>query len=101
MRRPAADRESSTSGRLSLLRREQLVRYAVDRLAIEGASRLSPHDRARLAAAAAVLKEICEGWESAATAEPGPCAPHIQPGRRRRSHQTTNRRRWRRTAANS
>jgi hypothetical protein len=44
MRRPAADRESNTSGRLSLLRCEQLVRYAIDRLAIEGASRLSPHD---------------------------------------------------------
>jgi len=63
MRRPAADRESSTSGRLSLLRCEQLVRYAIDRLAIEGASRLSPHDRARLASAAAVLKEICEELE--------------------------------------
>jgi hypothetical protein len=62
MRRPA-DKESNTSGRLSLLRCEQLVRYAIDRLAIEGASRLSPHDRARLASAAAVLKEICEGLE--------------------------------------
>ncbi|TRD00545.1 hypothetical protein FJV76_03945 [Mesorhizobium sp. WSM4303] len=63
MRRAAADRESGTSGRLSLLRCEKLVRYAIDRLAIEGASRLSPHDRARLASAAAVLKEICEGLE--------------------------------------
>ncbi|WP_192257344.1 hypothetical protein [Mesorhizobium caraganae] len=63
MRRPAADRESNTSRRLSLLRCEQLVRYAIDRFAIEGASRLSPHDRARLASAAALLKEICEGLE--------------------------------------
>jgi len=63
MPRPAADRESSTSRRLSLLRCEQLVRYAIDRLGIEGASRLSPRDRARLASAVAVLKEICEGLE--------------------------------------
>ncbi|MBA1139385.1 hypothetical protein [Mesorhizobium neociceri] len=48
---------------MSLLRCEELVRYAIDRLGIEGANRLSPHDRARLASAAAVLKEICEGLE--------------------------------------
>ena len=63
MPRAAADRKNSASRRLSLLRCEQLVRYAIDRLSIEGASRLSPHDRARLASAAAVLKEICEGLE--------------------------------------
>ena len=63
MQRAAADRKISPSRRLSLLRCEQLVRYAIDRLSIEGASRLSPHDRARLASAAAVLKEICEGLE--------------------------------------
>jgi len=63
MQRAAADRENGASRRLSLLRCEQLVRYATDCLAIEGASRLSPHDRARLASAAAVLKEICEGLE--------------------------------------
>ena len=61
MPRPAADQESSASRRLSLRRCEELARYATDRLGIEGASRLSPHDRARLASAAAVLKEICEG----------------------------------------
>ena len=59
----AADRENGASRKLSLLRCQQLVRYAIDCLAIEGAHRLSPHDRARLASAAAVLKEICEGLE--------------------------------------
>ena len=63
MPRAATDRKNSASGRLSLLRCEQLVRYAIDRLGIEGANRLSPHDRARLASAAAVLKEICGGLE--------------------------------------
>lgn len=62
MPRAATDWKNS-EGRLSLLRCEELVRYAIDRLSIEGANRLSPHDRARLASAAAVLKEICEGLE--------------------------------------
>jgi hypothetical protein len=42
---------------------EELLRYAIDCLAIEGAARLSPRDRARLASAAAVLKEIREDVE--------------------------------------
>jgi hypothetical protein len=42
---------------------EALARYAIDRLSIEGARSLSPRDRAQLASAAAVLKEICEGLE--------------------------------------
>jgi hypothetical protein len=58
-----AGRETTASRRLSLLRCEELARYAIERLSIEGASRLSPHDRARLASVAAVLKEICEGLE--------------------------------------
>lgn len=63
MRRAVADRETTASRRLSLLRCEELARHAIDRLSIEGASRLSPHDRARLASVAAVLKDICEGLE--------------------------------------
>ena len=63
MRQATADRETTASRRLSLLRCEELARYAIDRLGIEGANRLSPHDRARLASAAAVLREICEGLE--------------------------------------
>lgn len=63
MQRAAADRKISPSRRLSLLRCQQLVHYAIDCLAIEGANQLSPHDRARLASAAAILKEICEGLE--------------------------------------
>ncbi|WP_337146088.1 hypothetical protein [Mesorhizobium sp. Cs1299R1N3] len=39
---------------------EELVRYAIDCLRIEGTGRLSPRDRARLASASAVLKEISE-----------------------------------------
>ncbi len=42
---------------------EGLLRYAIDCLAIDGAARLSPRDRARLASAAAVLKEIREDLE--------------------------------------
>jgi hypothetical protein len=58
-----AGRGTTASRRLSLLRCEELARYAIDRLSIEGASRLSPHDRARLASVAVVLEEICEGLE--------------------------------------
>jgi hypothetical protein len=37
--------------------RRELLHYAIDRL---GAGSLSPHDRARLASAAAILKQIHE-----------------------------------------
>ncbi|ESW86441.1 hypothetical protein X772_12660 [Mesorhizobium sp. LSJC280B00] len=40
------------------------MRYAIDRLSIEGANSLPPRDRARLASATAVLKELCERLES-------------------------------------
>jgi hypothetical protein len=39
---------------------EALLRHAIDCLAIDGTARLSPRDRARLASAAAVLREIRE-----------------------------------------
>lgn len=42
----------------------ELVRYAIDRLSIEGANSLPPRDPARLASATAVLKELCERLES-------------------------------------
>jgi len=74
MQRAAADRKISPSRRLSLLHCQLLVQYAIDCLAIEGANRLSPHDRARLASAAAILKEICEGLERRTAAEPAPRA---------------------------
>ncbi|MER8574582.1 hypothetical protein NKH19_24585 [Mesorhizobium sp. M1338] len=35
----------------------------IDRLSIEGTGNLSPHDRARLASAAAILKQIREALE--------------------------------------
>ena len=63
MRRAEPGRIKDTPRELSLVRCEELARYAIDRLGMEGASRLSPHDRARLASVAAVLKEICEGLE--------------------------------------
>lgn len=43
-----------------LLGCEALVRYAIDCLRIEGTGGLSPRDRARLASASVVLKEISE-----------------------------------------
>ena len=45
---------------------EELLRYAIDCLAIDGTASLSPRDRARLASAAAVLKEIREDLERSA-----------------------------------
>ena len=45
---------------------EELLRHAIDCLAIDGTARLSPRDRARLASAAAVLKEIREDLERSA-----------------------------------
>ncbi|MER8631241.1 hypothetical protein NKH55_15915 [Mesorhizobium opportunistum] len=51
---------------------EELLRYAIECIAIEGTSRLSPRDRARLASAAAVLKEIREDLERSAESKPDP-----------------------------
>ncbi|MEO5756784.1 MAG: hypothetical protein ABIQ51_08000 [Mesorhizobium sp.] len=60
MGRAPAQTEPNAARGLSLLRCEELARYAIDRLHIEDANCLSPHDRARLASAAAILKELCE-----------------------------------------
>ena len=59
--RPASP-NNGTSARDGLSRAgcEALLRYATDCLAIDGTAKLSPRDRARLASAAAVLKEIRE-----------------------------------------
>jgi hypothetical protein len=45
---------------------EELLRHAIDCLAIDGAAKLSPRDRARLASAAAILREIREDLERSA-----------------------------------
>jgi len=42
---------------------EELLRYAIDCLAIKGTAGLSPRDRARLASAVAVLEEISQDLE--------------------------------------
>jgi len=65
--RPASPNDG-TNARDGLSRSgcEELLRYAIDCLAIDGAARLSPRDRARLASAAAVLKEIHEYLERSA-----------------------------------
>ncbi|TPL97429.1 hypothetical protein [Mesorhizobium sp. B2-3-10] len=52
--------ETHETESVPLLGCEELVRYAIDCLRIEGTGRLSPRDRARLASASAVLKEISE-----------------------------------------
>ncbi|KQU99782.1 hypothetical protein ASD99_23810 [Mesorhizobium sp. Root695] len=52
---------------LSLSRCGELLHHAIDRLSIEGASSLSPHDRARLASAAAILKQIHDALEEHAS----------------------------------
>ncbi|MER9234202.1 hypothetical protein NKI56_19240 [Mesorhizobium sp. M0622] len=62
MRRLAT--ENRISRGLSQSRSAELVRYAIDRLGIESANSLPPRDRARLASATAVLKELCERLES-------------------------------------
>ncbi len=43
----------------SLSRCQELARHAMDCLGIESAGRLTPHDRAKLASATALLEEIC------------------------------------------
>ena len=60
MRRTMTAKEKSTSPGLSLLRCGELLHYAIDRLSIEGAGSLPPHERARLASIAAILKQIRE-----------------------------------------
>ncbi|RWF47783.1 MAG: hypothetical protein EOS46_12365 [Mesorhizobium sp.] len=52
--------ETNGTENVPLLGCEDLVRYAIDCLRIEGTGRLSPRDRARLASASAVLKQISE-----------------------------------------
>ncbi|MFC3323728.1 hypothetical protein [Mesorhizobium cantuariense] len=54
--------KNASSG-LSLPQCGELLHYAIDRLSIEGAGNLSPHDRARLASAAAILQQIYEALE--------------------------------------
>ena len=63
-----ASQNNATNARDGLSRSEceALLRYAIDCLAIDGAAGLSPRDRARLASAAAVLKEIREDLERSA-----------------------------------
>jgi hypothetical protein len=45
---------------------DALLRHAIDCLAIDGAAKLSPRDRARLASAATILREIREDLERSA-----------------------------------
>ncbi|MFB9984334.1 hypothetical protein ACFSQQ_16395 [Mesorhizobium kowhaii] len=54
--------KNAASG-LSLPQCEELLRYAIDRLCIGSASSLLPHDQAKLASAAAILKQIREALE--------------------------------------
>lgn len=62
--RPASSSNATTAWEgLSRSGCEALLRHAIDCLAIDGTARLSPRDRARLASAAAVLKEIREDLE--------------------------------------
>ena len=79
MHQTEPDRNESTLRELSLLRCEQLARYAIERLGLETANRLSPRDRARLASVAALLEEIREDLErcSARKGALGPNAEHV------------------------
>jgi hypothetical protein len=63
MRRAMAAKDKNAPSGLSLPQCEELLRYAIGRLSISSASSLSPHDRAKLASAAAILKQICEALE--------------------------------------
>ena len=85
MHQAEPDGNESTRRELSLMRCERLVRCAIDCLGIESASRLSPHDRARLASAAAIVREICEALEQVRPSRHGPSAnrpgpPDSSPG---------------------
>ncbi|OBQ74976.1 hypothetical protein A8146_04465 [Mesorhizobium loti] len=51
---------------------QELLRYAIDCLAIDGTATLSPRDRARLASAAAVLKQIREDLQRSADSKADP-----------------------------
>ena len=81
MRRAEPSRTEDTPRELFLVRCEELARYAIDRLSMEGASRLLPSDRARLASVAAVLKDICEGLERR-SADKGTLGPNMENGAR-------------------
>ncbi|MFD2056806.1 hypothetical protein ACFSQT_28130 [Mesorhizobium calcicola] len=61
MRSTIAAKDKNAASGLSLPQCEELLSYAIDRLCI--ASSLSPHDRAKLASAAAILKQIREALE--------------------------------------
>ncbi|MBZ9794732.1 hypothetical protein [Mesorhizobium sp. ES1-4] len=61
---PKPKDETHETESVPLLGCEELVRYAIECLRIEG--RLSPRDRARLASASAVLKEISEDLKAGA-----------------------------------
>ncbi|MER8371676.1 hypothetical protein [Mesorhizobium sp. M1406] len=63
MRQAMVENDKNAPPSLSLPRCGELLRYAIDRLSIEGAGNLSPHDRARLVSAAAILKQIREALE--------------------------------------
>ena len=58
----AAKNKKAPSG-LSLPQCEELLRYAIGRLSIGSTSSLSPHDRARLASATTIVKQVCEALE--------------------------------------
>jgi len=60
MRPTSPDSGTNTWDGLSRSGYEALLRHAIDCLAIDGFARLSPRDCARLASAAAVLREIRE-----------------------------------------
>jgi hypothetical protein len=81
MRHAEPGRTEDESHELSLLRCKELARHAIDRLGMEDASRLSPRDRARLASAAAMLKEICEGLQRH-SARKGTHDPNTEPDAR-------------------
>ncbi|AZO42967.1 hypothetical protein EJ076_18650 [Mesorhizobium sp. M7D.F.Ca.US.005.01.1.1] len=63
MHQATVAKDKNAPASLSLPQCGELLHYAIDRLSIEGAGSLSPHDKARLASAAAILKQICEALE--------------------------------------
>ena len=63
MRPASPDTGTNTWDGLSRSGCEALLRHAIDCLAIDGFARLSPRDRARLASASAILREIREDLE--------------------------------------
>jgi hypothetical protein len=63
MRRAMAAKSKNAPSGLSLPQCEELLRYAIGRLSIVSGSSLSPHDRAKLASATTILKQIRESLE--------------------------------------